>query len=302
VYYFKSDEAGKLLILFSFSTAPGGAWYKMMKNSCDGFDTRVTLDGELAYNVLESRMAPNTTLFLHSPGEQLPSPNLYIGTHIQYTSNSSDPYQYFFRVSGLTPQKRHISVDFDLDNRIWRMFHLNQTDLPNVWAAGNVGSSAVYHHQTSMTSAQFIKNGTWSNPTSKYNRSLIIPELELQIPHWWEFTQSCAYDPFLKVHRISNFSKEQIERQADRRWNKDSESTVVMRTASFGHGQKVTDVCIKDQDWKRGGQTHRGLSDDMLVPLGLLAVYRLRLYNENLRTFCFEDFYKPWYANQETLT
>lgn len=120
-----------------------------------------------------------------------------------------------------------------------------------------------------------------------YSSSLTIPELDLLIPHFWEFTQSCAYEPFLKVHRTSDKTTKEIQRLVNKQWDKKSESTVVMRTASFGHGQQVTDVCIKNGDWKQDGEMQAGLGDDMLVPLGLLASYRLKLYNENLRTFCF---------------
>lgn len=144
---------------------------------------------------------------MHEPGslygiDPVGGRDLYIGAHI--VQNPLDPlqhYQNFFRVSGSTSRTEHISVDFDFDNRVWKMFNMTEPDIKNMWYAvqydGGVtnfrsesfgsrnGASPVIHQQTSIIPADIlIKNGSWSKSTTRSNHSLIIPELELQIPHW----------------------------------------------------------------------------------------------------------------------
>lgn len=68
-----------------------------------------------------------------------------------------------------------------------------------------------------------------------------------------------------------------------------------MRTANFGHSQQRTDICIQHGDWEgENGTIYPGLGENMLVPLGLVASYRLRMWGEGTRTFCFDDYAPYW--------
>lgn len=56
------------------------------------------------------------------------------------------------------------------------------------------------------------------------------------------FTQTWAFEPFLKMHRTSNMTAEEIQAQADAKWTKFNDETVLMRTASFGKSTQNEDV------------------------------------------------------------
>lgn len=174
-----------------------------------------------------------------------------------------------------------------------------------MWTAKKDKDSPLRHgftdDQMQLSSATPIKYGTWSNPTTMLNHTLKIPELDLYIPHWYEFTQSSAYEPFLKFHRTSYMTDGEKQNLVDSKWTKNNDETVLMRTASFGHGKAHPSVCIRNADWREDGKVVKGLGDDMLVPLGLLQVYRLRLSTENLRAD-WESKYFPVKADQKTVT
>jgi hypothetical protein len=76
-------------------------------------------------------------------------------------------------------------------------------------------------------------------------------------------------------------SDEEVKEQSGRVWESGSEGNVVMRTASFGKGQKGLEVCGRRGEYEvlAEGRTERrrGLEEDVVVPLGLLAVTRRQM-------------------------
>lgn len=181
-------------------------------------------------------------------------------------------------------------------------------DYKNAWYATNYdqeSSRPIVHKKHSLSfTDKLIKNGTWSNSTTRTNHTLIIPELELRIPHWFEFTQSFAYEPFLKLHSYATMSAEEISAQAHTTWNGKHEDTVLMRTAAFGSRQRVLDVCIQDgKGTEENTVVKNGLGDDMLVPLSLIWLYRIQFAKEKLRRFSsWHGDYDVTNANQIILT
>ncbi len=57
------------------------------------------------------------------------------------------------------------------------------------------------------------------------------------------------------------------------------EHEVVMRTASFGHGRRRLDVCVREDEEVREGELRSvGVYEDLWVPFAVLASYRQRMY------------------------
>lgn len=167
-----------------------------------------------------------------------------------------------------------------------------------------IHGTIVHQHESILATDIVVKNGTWPKFTTRSEHSLIIPELELQIPHWCEFTQNRAYKLFVEVYSTTNMTAEEIQEQANATWTGQNEPSVMMRTACFGRGQyDVPNVCIRDLDENETSEAvNNGTGDDMLVQLGLFALYRIRFDEENLRGFSEEhDIYNLTNANQTVL-
>ena len=87
------------------------------------------------------------------------------------------------------------------------------------------------------------------------------------------------YQPFVTVFRTEGMSEVEVKEQSGRVWESGSEGNVVMRTASFGKGQKGLEVCGRRGEYEvpGEGEKRRGLEEDVVVPLGLLAVVRRQM-------------------------
>lgn len=83
----------------------------------------------------------------------------------------------------------------------------------------------------------------------------------------------------MTVYRSDGMSNAEIEKQNEQHWKSSSENNVVMRTASFGRSINELQVCSRKTDYHvgGGGNTFRGLGDDIVIPLGLLAVMRTQM-------------------------
>ena len=122
------------------------------------------------------------------------------------------------------------------------------------------------------------------------------------------FTRHCYYEPFMKVYSTKELSEIEIKKMADEDWSNFNEKEVVMRTASFGHGIGKLEVCARRADYsvgihvgeqvKGGGKKKKkkgnkkkeevkemvdrtGMGDDVVVPLGLMAVLRRQMVEDS---------------------
>ncbi len=86
------------------------------------------------------------------------------------------------------------------------------------------------------------------------------------------------YQPFVTVFRTEGMSEGEVKEQSERVWESGSRANVVMRTASFGKGQKGLEICGRRGTYEVGeGEKRRGLEEDVVVPLGLLAIVRRQM-------------------------
>jgi hypothetical protein len=163
-------------------------------------------------------------------------------------------------MAGALSLENTIAVDFDLRQNVWRT--VNTTGVSNM----------------TLNAAVIIATGSWSNTTAK-EPHMKIPELGLLIPSMHYFRKNCYFEPFMKVFNTSGLTQEKIDKMAKRDWSSDSEKEVVMRTASFGHGINKISVCARKEDYtviSPEGEdiVRKGLGDNVVVPLGLMAVLR----------------------------
>jgi len=185
--------------------------------------------------------------------------------------HSTPPFHSFYRMSGRASNDHEVTIDFDPSTNNWRMLDPDslgtaQTDAPNPTA-----------------STATIKNGSWS-ATSFSNRHVLFPELGLQIPNLYFFLRDCKYQPFMTVLRTDNMTEQQIKEQSDEKWSPKSSPNVVMRTASFGRGgTRNLEVCARNVDAHVDGEQRTRLDDDLLVPLGLMAIIRMELTSSDSR-------------------
>ncbi|EPE32728.1 hypothetical protein GLAREA_07862 [Glarea lozoyensis ATCC 20868] len=93
------------------------------------------------------------------------------------------------------------------------------------------------------------------------------------------FSQSCYLEPYMKVFSTAGMDQGQIGELTSRDWSKKNEKEVVMRTATFGKLVREISICAKRNDYKAVDEegvevVRKGLGDDLVVPMGLIAVLR----------------------------
>lgn len=167
-----------------------------------------------------------------------------------------------------------IAIDIDLNKRKWAMV------IPTgAWSALPDPADKI------------INKGSWSD-TSSENPHAVFEGIPYQIPYFYNFTLDCIFEPFVKIHRTANLSEAERKIQAEQWWSKESDSTVVARTASFGYGQGELDLCVKMDDYETDGHVYPGMGEnDMLVPLGIMAAYRRRRKLIDEDSYCVDSFY-----------
>jgi len=170
---------------------------------------------------------------------------------------SSEPFTTYHRLSGAYTEESPMLIDFDLTHYAWRIMTPSTATNPEM----------------------LVRNGTWTSTTNSQPHAH-FPELNLQATNLHFFAKSCVYQPFLTIFRTDGMDAQAISAQSERKWESKSESNVVMRTASFGAGQHHLEVCARRRDYEvlgEGGEMRRGLGEDVVVPLGLLAVVRRQM-------------------------
>lgn len=195
-------------------------------------------------------------------------------SHTDMRKKHAEPFYSFERMHGSIGAGEHLLIDFDLNKHKWRI-------LAPSTAPPSASTSGKNRHW------DLARNGTW---TELYDDAaghhLRFPELELAIPNMYYFTQDCIYQPFMKVFRTDGMSEGEVGEQSERKWGSGSEANVVMRTASFGHAMNDLEVCIRAGEYEvvvegKGGM-RKGMGDEMVVPLGLVAVLRRQMREESV--------------------
>ncbi len=182
------------------------------------------------------------------------------------------------------------SVEFSFSEREWRLYDMVYDPLLDGHHEITPGSSAQNRSHEGYYWREPMAVGKW-NEVTESEPHLVLDELNLQIPYFHNFTQGCAWEPFLQVHRTNNLTQEEIVSQRHKWWSVESDSSVVARTASFGFGQSRLDMCWRRQNYEmrtNHSMQYPGLDDsDFMVPLGLIAAMRLRFAHSGTRDFCY---------------
>ena len=171
----------------------------------------------------------------------------------------------YYRLDGTLARNQPLIVNFDIGYHQWRVFLVTHTPGSVTWTE--------------------TRNGTWESDGGSPH--IAFPSLNLMAPNLTLFTRHCQYQPFTTVFRTDGMSDMQIYEQNQKEWSSSSSSAanIVMRTASFGHGPGKLEVCARRRGYavKDGeGKVSRmeGLGDDVVMPLGLMAVLRKQMENK----------------------
>ncbi|KAE8446968.1 hypothetical protein EG329_011450 [Mollisiaceae sp. DMI_Dod_QoI] len=263
------------LPFLGFALGPDIVWYNQMKDSCKGFNTRINMDAGLGHD---------SRFIFRSLSPNVDGHNCYLASRLEPNIlNHTTPFQYFYRLSGSTNRTKNIAIDVDLEHREWRMLRLNDTELVNQWLAYD------FRHQKSLPSfytvkSEIIKSGIFTT-ASKNDTHIHIGGLGMSIQNMYFFLDHSNQEPFLRVYDTLGLKNDQVKSLLAKEWSSKSDDRVVMRTASFGHGQQRLDMCMKERDAYiidnsqigEGIPKSRrvtGFDDSSLVPFTIIAALR----------------------------
>ncbi|KAF7944416.1 hypothetical protein EAE96_010812 [Botrytis aclada] len=250
---------------------PDIEWYNKMKDSCHGFDTRVEIGTSFAAS----------TYTLYSLNSSIENQTFYLATVLAPKFGSKEPYQYFHRFSGNTTNTANFAIDVDIDNGVWRELHFNGTDeLTKWWASGRKQYPSVH---------PIFDNVTETESATKLNGSFVIrdghlwmPGFDLIIQGLEDSRKHAEFEPFIRVFDTEGLLHSRTEKLLSPKWNWNNrhDPSIVMRTASFGHGRQRLDMCVKENFYYSSSgapQKLDGVSDGSIMPLAVIAAFRMRM-------------------------
>ncbi|QSZ34330.1 hypothetical protein DSL72_005921 [Monilinia vaccinii-corymbosi] len=302
-----------ILIPCMLCLGPGYFRRIQMEGTCDGFDTRIKLyNPDANYFGLQNKTTKQEKFvgpaYTQTPGRyDYPSPedyesykfgiDLFNITKINSANSSSSNRKSFgeyWRIMGIYGGKA-LHVDFDLLQHSWRISEgsivVDGRNSSRYKHHGQFTNFSIPNFATAIRNLTQVRNGTWTR-TDENNHHTLFPELKLHIPYWYLFDKHCAYQSYMRVFKEGvgeeGLSRKQIVQRREwewKRWRKESRQEEVLRTASFGYGGNVgLEVCARRNEytWERRGKIERqeGMGDDLLVPLGLMAVVRKSMREE----------------------
>ncbi|TGO67206.1 hypothetical protein BOTNAR_0046g00080 [Botryotinia narcissicola] len=233
-----------------------------MKDSCHGFDTRVEIGTRFAAS----------TYTLYSLNESVNNQTFYLAPVLAPKFGSKEPYQYFHRFSGSTTNTANFAIDVDIDNGVWRELHFNGTDeLTKWWASGRKQYPSVH---------PIFDNITTTESATKLNGTFVIrdghlwmPDFDLIIQGLEDSRKHAEIEPFIRVFDTEGLPHSRTEKLLSPRWNWNNrhDPSIVMRTASFGHGRQRLDISNREQ------QKLDGVSNGSIMPLAVIAAFRMRM-------------------------
>lgn len=203
--------------------------------------------------------------------------------------NSSDPFQQFYRLSGLDPTDftSPMSVDVDLGNLKWRVMRQDHEDTINRYLAGQYSSdSNKTVPEFQLNPEEMVASGTFSNVTAAH-KHMDMPELGLRIANMHDFIDACNQEPFLRIYRASNLTHSSAGNET---WSDKADESIAMRTASFGHGRQRLDMCLREeQEVEIDGKTVTTVADDLAVPFAIIVAHRLNIWETGSRKITCGD-------------
>lgn len=211
------------------------------------------------------------------------------------------PFNSYWRIMGIYDGKP-LHMDFDLIHRSWRMSEgsivIDSENPRSSFYKGHLAKKLQQSHfhepnmtkhltplfETTIQNLTEVRNGTW-RATSDESQHTEFSELGLVIPRWHKFDRHCAYQSFMQVYRAGVGAGGRRKDGYWRYWTRKSSREEVMRTMSYGYGGRSgLEVCARRNDylWDNNGMKEKesGLGEDLLVPLGLMAVVRQSMKDE----------------------
>lgn len=96
------------------------------------------------------------------------------------------------------------------------------------------------------------------------------------------------FEPFVRVFRIPpTATEEDMRKVMDAKWTDKNDDSVLMRTASFGHGRQRLDMCLREGILGVGpfgaDLIEETISANLLVPLAIMSSFRKRAYETRLK-------------------
>ncbi|KAL2068459.1 hypothetical protein VTL71DRAFT_16557 [Oculimacula yallundae] len=287
-----------LLPYVGFGIGPDLKWRHLMKNSCEGMDTRIMMDRESGVPATwfkEERIRGGRR---HRVGG-----GWYLGQHVKPASTPSDkqPFQYYSRLSGKL-DRQNIAIDVDISKNVWRLMHLNGSDSVNAWLAYEskklVNDEIQGLSSINVPGETLVKNGTFNIPSLYHSRDNYwqgtgIPELDINIWSMSKFLTDPTYEPFLRVFNWQGYdynktAEDQGEAKLDEDWTRRPHDREIMRMAAFGEGRSDLTLCVRDyaeyRDGKAVAPAEPGMNEETVVPFAIIAALRQRYIETEKRS------------------
>lgn len=235
----------------------------------------------------------------------------YLGTHFDPKINNKNPWQEYHVLSGGDDNVGFFEVAVDLQYRLWAVTHTSGPNIGNNWLATGwksvtkqrVSDSTLTHLPLPTIShlpllpefhkvdKEWISNGTFGkvHGSGKNQQHMNFPEVGLMIQNMKNFVEDCQQEPFIRVFNTYGMSKFEVQEMANRKWSNKNDESIVMRTASFGHGRRDVDMCIREgaiAGDETEGEQRTGVSERLMVPFAVMATYRMRVIETGLRDRC----------------
>ncbi|CAD6441217.1 97db6718-4911-40bf-8f10-bb48f66e51f3 [Sclerotinia trifoliorum] len=248
-------------------------WYYQMKDSCEGFNTRVKMGTRFVKSKYD----------LHSLNASIDDQTFYLAPVLAPEIDSNATYQYFHRFSGNTANMAHLTVDVDIDNGVWRWGSFDGPDERTKWWA----TSRKNDKQDLPIFDNITLTEHWNGTIKKNNGHLWLPGYDVVIQGIERARKYCEVEPFIRVFDTAQSSHAYLEELLVKEWDWSPEydPNIIMRTASFGHGRQRLDMCIKEDFYltEEGlEQELDGVSNPSIVPLAIVAAYRMRMSEKDM--------------------
>jgi hypothetical protein len=273
----------------SLARGPQIAWNLQMKDSCRLSNQRVYRKSIFVYlvHLANSLTVPGRSktvlpVFTVRNGTAYEADTMYLGTHDSLVNGSNQTCQ---RLTGRSTDGTYIACDIDTFNRTWSLYSLNAKDLAIRRQATGKDTlddthSGIWTSRTQTVIPTLIQYGTFSL-VNKENKHLFITELDVAMAKYWDFRDSFEQQPFLRIFDINNLNQSVIDTMPDSEWSLTRDgSRIIMRTASFGHGRKRLDMCVREESafasQKPRVWTVHGLHEMMFVPLAIVQAFRVQ--------------------------
>jgi hypothetical protein len=172
-----------------------------------------------------------------------------------------------------------VAVDVDIENQLWAINHLNDTDTKTMWQAYNhkIKSAGGFPKLPSFPNvgAPLINNGSFSGISKKENH-MRIPKLNLLIANLHDSIHNREQEPFLRVSNAYGKTDTEMQSIVDTEWSSQSDKKLVMRTAVFGYStgsySNPRTMCVKGGT--NSGLFGKDICEDPRRPHGSLCYYR----------------------------